>query len=175
MGTDGRRRSWPSSASASFGRKASRAGFSSTPLPRVLTTETVPRRQASTSPGTPEVGVRAQLERVAEPGVDPPQDDVDRLQAAEGPHPEPAVAHGEVVAFDQRVAEVGGQKGVLEGGLARASPGVRTTTRGSVAVGGATATRPARRARKNGASRCTWASRYRLGKTREITTRFSRA
>ena len=43
----------PSNAFDSAGRNGNRPGFSSTPLPMVLTTVTVPRRQASVNPTTP--------------------------------------------------------------------------------------------------------------------------
>ena len=80
--------------------------------------DTPPRRAASTRPGTPSLESGPQLERVAEPGVGPAQDDVDTLEPTKRPHPHPAVAHRQVSALHQRVAEVGSQVGVLEGGLA---------------------------------------------------------
>ena len=69
-------------------------------------------------PGHAEHRVAAELQRVAEHGVGAAQDHVDGLQPAEGPQPHPAVAHGQVGGLHQRVAEVRGQVGVLEGGLA---------------------------------------------------------
>ena len=88
--------------------------------------------------GHPELGVGAQLERVAEPGVGPAQDHVDTLEPTERAHPHPAVAHRQVGALDQRVAEVGSQVGVLEGGLApragaeQHDPGIVGVGRGDV-------------------------------------------
>ena len=80
--------------------------------------ETPPEAGHLDEAGDPEPGVGAQLERVAEPCVGPAQDHVDALEAAERAHPHPAVANRQVSALDQRVAEVGSQIGVLEGGLA---------------------------------------------------------
>src|SRR6478609_3564275 len=61
VGTDAIFRVSPSTALASRGRNGASPGLSSTPLPRVLTTVTVPRRQASASPTTPsrDAGLRS--------------------------------------------------------------------------------------------------------------------
>ena len=97
--------------------------------------DTPPRRAASTRPGHPELGVRTQLERVAEPGVGPAQDDVDALEPTKRAHPDPAVAHRQVGALHQRVAEMGSQVSVLEGGLAPRA-GAEQHDAGIVGVGG---------------------------------------
>jgi hypothetical protein len=65
-----------------------------------------------------EPGVCAELERVAEPRIGPPQDHVDALELAERAHPDPALTHRQVCTLHQRVPQMGSQIGVLEGGLA---------------------------------------------------------
>ena len=64
--------------------------------------------------GDPEGGFVAQLERIAEVVVEPAQDDVDRVQAAEGLEEHAVVAHREVATLDQGVAEVAREVGMLE-------------------------------------------------------------
>ena len=61
VGTDAIFRVSPSTARASRGRNGASPGLSNTPLPRVFTTVTVPRRQASASPTTPsrDAGLRS--------------------------------------------------------------------------------------------------------------------
>ena len=53
VGADGSLSGSPSSVSVSAGRNGSSPGFSRMPLPRVLTTDTLPRRQACSRPTTP--------------------------------------------------------------------------------------------------------------------------
>ena len=108
--------------------------------------------------GHAESRVAFELEGIAKPGVDPAQDDVDGLQSAQGPHPDPARLDGQIRPLDQGVAEVGGEEGVLEGRLAVRARG-QDHDPGVGRRRGATACRPVRKARKNGASRWTWASR----------------
>ncbi len=121
-----------------------------------------------------QVRIRAQLEGVAVPRVDPSEDDVDRFGMADGPHPDPAVLHPQIRALDELVAELGGQRSVLEGGLApRAGrqnhdPGLGRGLGGDRLQAGA-------QSAEKGASRCTWASLYKLGKTRESTERLAAA
>ena len=67
--------------------------------------------------GHAELRVFLELQRVAEPGIDAADDDVHGFQSAERAQPDAAVAHGEIVALDQRVAEVGGEEGLLEVGF----------------------------------------------------------
>ncbi len=67
--------------------------------------------------GHPQPGPGSQLQRIGPDGVDPAEDDVDLLQLAQHPHPDPAVADGEVPPLDQREAEQGGEEGLVEGGL----------------------------------------------------------
>ena len=76
VGTDGSFTVSPSTARATPGRNGARPGFSSTPLPRVLTTVTVPRRQASARPTTPsrEPGLTAGGSAAAYRGVGRPRD-----------------------------------------------------------------------------------------------------
>ena len=96
----------PSSCSASCGRNGEQR--------RVLehaAAERVDDRDAADparldQPGHAEVGVGPQLERIAPRRVDPAQDHVDRLEAAERAHPHPTVAHPQVGALHERVAEV---------------------------------------------------------------------
>jgi hypothetical protein len=61
--------------------------------------------------------IGAQFQRIAPGLVEPPQDDVDRAQAFDRLQPDMAVAHGQVVALGQGVAQAGGQVGMLEIGL----------------------------------------------------------
>ena len=68
--------------------------------------------------GHAELGVGAQLERIGVRRVDPAQDDVDRLEPAQGPGPDPTVVHGQVAADDERIAEQRGQERLVERRLA---------------------------------------------------------
>ena len=58
--------------------------------------------------------LRPQLERIAVVVVQAAQDDVDRVQATQRLEEHAPVAHGEIAALDQRVAEVLGQERLLE-------------------------------------------------------------
>ena len=64
-----------------------------------------------------------QFERIAERIVQPPQDDVNRLQAGQRFEIDALVAHRQVAALDQGVAEVARQIGVLEVGFVIRSGG----------------------------------------------------
>jgi hypothetical protein len=64
--------------------------------------------------GHAEVGVGAQLQRVAELAVDTSEHHVDAFEPPERPHRQPAVAGDEVGTLHQRVAEGRGQERVLE-------------------------------------------------------------
>ena len=130
VGTDFSRSGSSSSSWHRPGRNGSRPGFSRTPQPSPLTTETEPGAGGLDQAGHAELGVRAQVEGVAVPGVDPAQDHVDLLEAAQGLLPDPAVGHDQVLAAHQRVAEQGGQVGLLEGGLARGARGQQHGARG---------------------------------------------
>ena len=85
--------------------------------------------------GHAQVGVGAELQRVAPGGVDPTEDHVHRFEAAEGAHPDPAVSHPEVGALHERVAEVAGQVAVLERRLAAGAGGEHHDARRAVGVG----------------------------------------
>ena len=74
-------------------------------------------------PGDPEQRVGPQLDRVAPLVVHPADDHVDRVEAHQRPQPHPVVVDHQVPALDQGVAEVGGQVGVLEVGLAQGAGG----------------------------------------------------
>ncbi|MNZ74402.1 hypothetical protein D3C78_928500 [compost metagenome] len=67
--------------------------------------------------------VGAQLQRVAEVVVEAAQQRVHALQPAEGLQVDGAVAHGQVAALDQRIAELARQVEVLEVGLVEAPRG----------------------------------------------------
>src|SRR5262245_14775644 len=58
--------------------------------------------------------VRAQLERIAEIGVDAPHDEVDGLEPLDGLQVDAVVAHGEIGALDDAEAEVAREISVLE-------------------------------------------------------------
>ena len=58
--------------------------------------------------------IAAQFERIAEVIVLAAHDNVDGKQPAQGFQKHAVIAHGEVAAFDQRVAEVSRQEGVFE-------------------------------------------------------------
>ena len=68
-------------------------------------------------PGHAELRLGPQLERVAPVVVDPAQDHVDRLRRGQRALPDTAAAHGQVVALDQRIAEIAREIRVLEVGL----------------------------------------------------------
>src|SRR5262245_61116273 len=57
--------------------------------------------------------VRAQLERIAEIGIDAPHDEVDRLEPLDGLQVDAVVAHGEIGAFDDAEAQVTREISVL--------------------------------------------------------------
>ena len=65
-------------------------------------------------PGHAQRRVGAQLERVAEVVVEPAQDDVDAVQAAQRLQVDAALAHGEVGALDEHVPEVLREERLLE-------------------------------------------------------------
>ena len=62
----------------------------------------------------PQLGVRAQVERVGVVGVDPAQHHVHPFEGAHGPHPQLAVAHHQIGALDQRKTQHAGQVGLVE-------------------------------------------------------------
>ena len=64
-----------------------------------------------------ELRVGLELQRVAEPAVDAPEDHVDRFHLADGAHPHAVLTDGQIAALHERVAERGRQHRVLEGGL----------------------------------------------------------
>ena len=68
---------------------------------------------------------KAQIERVDVVGVHAPQHHVDAFEGAQRPHPQPAVAHHEVGALDQRKAQHGGQDQRTDGGIGDPEPGER--------------------------------------------------
>ena len=76
-----------------------------------------PGAQRAQQPGHAERRVAAQLERIAEVVVEAAQDGVHAPQAAERLQVHRVAAHREVVAFDQRHAELAREEGVLEIGL----------------------------------------------------------
>ncbi|MCY1346301.1 hypothetical protein D9M69_323840 [compost metagenome] len=82
-----------------------------------------------------EGGVGAQLQRVAEIVVEAAQHRVHALQAAEGLQVQGIVAHRQVVALDQREAELTGEIQVLEVGFVEA-PGGQQHHQRRVAVAG---------------------------------------
>ena len=86
------------------------------PEPRALATPTPPLARRLQQAGHAAAWPIAwpQLERIGVGVVDAPQHDVDGLQPAQRPQPDPAVAHGQVGPLDEVVAEVAGQVGVLE-------------------------------------------------------------
>ena len=60
-----------------------------------------------------------ELQRIALPVGHPTQENIDRHQATERLEIDPVVAHRQVATFDQRVAQIAGEVGVLEIGRAR--------------------------------------------------------
>jgi hypothetical protein len=82
---------------------------------------TLPRRIASTRPGTPERRIRAQLQRVAVVVVEAAQDRMHALQARERLEPDASVAHREVAPFDERQPEVASEVRMLEIGFVQRS------------------------------------------------------
>ena len=81
--------------------------------------ERVRHEHVARAPGLHQAGhaerrVRAQLERIAEVVVQPPQDGVDALEAGQRLEIDAVLAHGEVAALDEGEAEVAGQVRVLE-------------------------------------------------------------
>ena len=107
----------PASGGRAPGRYASRAGVSTRPLPSGLATATFPARTAWTRPGTPRNESRRSSSGSQIVVVQPAEDHVDRLEAAEQLEEDAVVADRQVAPLDQRVAEVAGQVGVLEVGL----------------------------------------------------------
>ena len=72
--------------------------------------------------GHAEDGIRAQFQRVAPGIVHAADDHIHALQALEGFQEDAAVAHGQIVALDQLVAEIAREVGVLEIRLGIAAP-----------------------------------------------------
>ena len=97
---------------------------------------TRPARSAPMQPGHAERGIAAQFERIAEVVVEAPQDGVHAAQSAERLEEHGVAAHREVVALDQRHAELAREIGVLEIGLVvgagREDDGERRFVAGSV-------------------------------------------
>ena len=117
MATDGSSRSWPSKLLG--GRREERE--QARVLEHAGAERVDDRDRAPTAgldqPGDPELRVGAQLERIAPLRVDPTQDHVDRIESSERTEVDPAVAHREIAALDDREPEVGPEVGVLERGL----------------------------------------------------------
>ena len=59
-----------------------------------------------------------ELERIEEIGIDPAQQHVEPLQAGDGADVNAVAADGEIVALDQKKAEIARERGVLEIGFA---------------------------------------------------------
>ena len=110
----GRRSGWPSSASQARPRNGCSASSPAAPEPSALASPTRAEAGGVEQPGHPLAVAVAELERVGVGVVDPAEQDVDRLQAAERAQPDPTVADRQVAALDQVVAELLGQVGVLE-------------------------------------------------------------
>ena len=79
--------------------------------------------------GDAESGLRVQFERVGEVAVDAPPDHVGALEAGDGAHMHPALAHQEVAALDQQEAEIAGKIGLLEVALVERSRGQQADAR----------------------------------------------
>ncbi|KAI3483332.1 hypothetical protein L1887_53787 [Cichorium endivia] len=88
--------------------------------------------------GDAQGGVGAQFEGIAEIVVEPAQDGMHPAQAAEGLEVDGAIAHGQVAALHQRVAELAGEEEVFEPAFVEASGGQQhhqrcfTSTRGQL-------------------------------------------
>ena len=100
-----------------------RAGFSRIPVPERVEHGHPAAPDHLEQAGHPEQRVGPQLDRVAPLVVHPSDDHVDRVEAGQRPQPDPVVLDHQVPALDQGVAEVGGQVGVLEVGLATGARG----------------------------------------------------
>ncbi len=89
------------------------------PVPGRFSTTTSPERIASIRPGHAEARGGIELHRVDPFGIDLAPDHVGALQAGDGAHKgAPPLADDEIVALDQQEAEIAGEIGVLEIGLA---------------------------------------------------------
>ena len=98
--------------------KASSARDSRRPAPGMFSTATPPARIASIRPGTPMLRGRVEFERIAPVGVDMAPEHVGALEAGDGAHEDMAVARDEIAALDQQEAEIAGEIGLFEIGLA---------------------------------------------------------
>ena len=74
-----------------------------------------PRRFQQSS--HPQARICTQFERIAEAIIDTAQNDIDRLQPAQRFQRQAAIAHSEVVALHQRIAEIGGEIGMFKVGF----------------------------------------------------------
>ena len=154
------------------GRKLMSARASMSPAPGMLATASEPWRIASKQTGRAEPGGGVQLQRIAPVGVDAPPQHVGALQAGDGAHIELAVVGHEVFALDQQQPEIAGEIDLFGVGFAERAGRQQADARIDALRALA---RPARKSRKNGASRRTFMSRYRLGKARAMMRRFSSA
>ena len=110
VGIDGSRSCSPSRRVADGGQVGHQRGVLQDAGAQAVDDAHPPAAHGLDQAGDAELGVAAQLERVAPGGVDAAQDDVDALEAAEDPHLHPAVAHDEVAALHEREAERGGDE-----------------------------------------------------------------
>ena len=85
--------------------------------------------------GHAELGVAAELERVAQIRVHAAEDDVDERPALGGVHPHLAVAEHQVLGFDEGIAQQRGEESLLVGGL-RAGAGPEEDPLGGVSGAG---------------------------------------
>ncbi len=81
-----------------------------------------------------EIGGRVELERIEHVGIDPPQQHVEPLQPGDGADVDAIAGDGEIIALDQEEAEIAGERGVLEIGLAERARREQTNPR-FVAIG----------------------------------------
>ena len=111
------RSSSPSSARHRPGRNAIVAAVSTSPLPSALATATLPARTACMRPGVPSADSPSSSSGSQKPSSWRRRITCTGEQARERLQIDAVVAHGEVVALDERDAEVAREIGVLEVGL----------------------------------------------------------
>ncbi len=117
LGTDSRRRSSPEQVPAQLRQQRHPRRVLRQAAAQGVDDRDVAGARRLDQSGDPQRRVVAQLERIAEVVVEAAQHHVDRVQAAEGLEEHAVVAHGQVAALDQGVAQVARQVGVLEVGL----------------------------------------------------------
>ena len=100
------------------GRKPCSAGDSTKPEPGTFDTITLPARITCKQARHADGRVGAQFHRIAEGVVQAPQQHVHAFEPGEGLEVQLVVAHREVLALDERHAEIAREKCVLEEGLA---------------------------------------------------------